>query len=477
MIIFWILAAGLTGLAILFVARPLLSGLASDASPSQSDLNLQIARSRLAELDADLAAGVLDQGQSAAARKDLERELLSDLHDCEWQEGQTLGSPNATIGTPNERAHANRAPWLALVLILAVPTAAVLTYLELGDRAIIPRIETAAVTAAVTEVAPVTDHAVGPEGQSLPSLDTLAQGLAERMQQNPDNLEGWLMLGRTYVAIDQPAKALEAMERAFQLAPDDAGVMIGYAEALAANSNNQLDGQPAELIRDALEREPENASARWLNGMLAFQQERFADAAATWQGILAELDPAGQDAEQMREMIAEARSRGGLPVSEVGAQNTTAPGGASPALPPDAMTSALAQAQVNQADPAIATEPPAAGTGPRIQVSVTLAPELAAQVNPADTLFIYARAAAGPPMPLAVSRIKAADLPATVTLDDSSAVVPAMRLSTFPQVIVGARISKSGQATPTQGDLEGQVGPLDTATPQSVAVTIDRVRP
>jgi len=473
MIIFWILAAGLTGLAILFIARPLLSGLANDASPSQSELNLQIARSRLAELDADLAAGVLDQGQSAAARKDLERELLSDLHDCELQGGQAPGSPSAAIATartPDERAHADRAPWLALVLILAVPTAAVLTYLELGDREIIPRIE----TAAVIEVAPVADHAAGPEGQSLPSLDTLAQGLAERMQQNPDNLEGWLMLGRTYVAIDQPAKALEAMERAFQLAPDDAGVMVGYAEALAANSGNQLDGQPAELIQAALEREPDNASARWLSGMLAFQQARFAEAAATWQGILTELDPAGEDAVQMREMITEARRRGGLPESPSGAQITAAPDAVSPALPPDASP---AQAQVSPADPASGTQATTADNGPRIQVSVTLAPELAAQVNPTDTLFIYARAAAGPPMPLAVSRVTAADLPATVTLDDSSAVVPAMRLSSFPQVIVGARISKSGQATPGQGDLEGQVGPLDTATPQSVAVTIDRIRP
>ncbi|MBV5275536.1 MAG: c-type cytochrome biogenesis protein CcmI [Lamprocystis purpurea] len=476
MIIFWILAAGLTGLAILFIARPLLSGLASDPSPSQSELNLQIARSRLAELDADLAAGVLDQGQSAAARKDLERELLSDLHDCELQGDQAPGSPRSTgARTPDERAHADRAPWLALVLILAVPTAAVLTYLELGDRAIIPRIENAVVAA----VAPTAEHVVGPEGQSLPSLDTLAQGLAERMQQNPDNLEGWLMLGRTYVAIDQPAKALEAMERAFQLAPDDAGVMVGYAEALAANSGNQLDGQPAELIQAALEREPDNASARWLSGMLAFQQARFAEAAATWQGILTELDPAGEDAVQMREMITEARRRGGLPEAQSGAQSSAAPGGSgiSPALPPEAPAAAAAQAQVSQADPAQDTQASAASQGPRIQVSVNLAPELAAQVNPTDTLFIYARAAAGPPMPLAVSRVTAADLPATVTLDDSSAVVPAMRLSSFPQVIVGARISKSGQATPGQGDLEGQVGPLATATPQSVAVTIDRVRP
>jgi cytochrome c-type biogenesis protein CcmH len=179
----------------------------------------------------------------------------------------------------------------------------------------------------------------------------------------------------------------------------------------------------------------------------------------------------------MREMIAEASRRGGLPESPSGTRSSAAPGGISPTLPPDAPAAAAAPAQASQADPAQGIQATAANTGPRIQVSVTLAPELTAQVNPTDTLFIYARAAVGPPMPLAVSRVTAAELPATVTLDDSAAVVPGMRLSSFPRVVVGARISKSGQATPGQGDLEGQIGPLDTTTSQSVAVTIDRVRP
>ena len=412
-------------LAAFFIALPLLRGTISNTnSPlGQGELNLQVFRRRLEELDGDLAAGLLDQGQFEAARHDLERELLSDLKGS-GRSGDATGVGSA--GTDSDATVANRsagpAPWLTLLLVFAVPAAAVLTYVQLGNPQIIPSLETAAIDGA-------PDPATGPDGQQGPALDTLAQGLAERMEQNPDNLEGWLMLGRTYFALEQPAKALQAIERANQLAPDQVAVMLAYAEALAANNGNSLVGRPAELVRTALEREPANPSARWLNGMLAFQQERFADAAGTWQTVLDELDPAAQEAQEMRQMIAEARGRGGLPEIPPQAPSSL------PANPATAASDTTATAGSAAA---------AANAGASLRVSVALAPALSAQVRPDDTVFVFARAADGPPMPLAVSRIKAADLPTTVTLDDSMAMLPSMRLSSFAQVIVGARVSKSG---------------------------------
>jgi cytochrome c-type biogenesis protein CcmH len=442
MIIFWTLAAGLMGLAMFFIALPLLRGPATAAAPGQGELNLMVFRRRLAELDGDLAAGVLDQDQFAAACKDLERELLSDLKAADPNGVATNGPGHTAAPAPSAPTPATgRAPWLTLLLIIAVPTAAVLAYLQLGDPGIIANLEFAS-------TGKTQGHTAGPDGQPVPALDTLVTGLAERLAQDPNNLDGWLMLGRTYFAMEQPAKALEAIERAYQLAPQDAGVMVAYAQALAVNSGNRLDGRPADLIRAAVERDPGNPSVRWLNGMLAYQQGRFNEAVATWQAILDGLDPAGEDAQELRQMIAEARGRGVV---------EEPPAASSPA-----------------ADAGAAATP---GAGPRIEVSVTLAPALAAQASPTDTVFVFARAAAGPPMPLAVARVTVADLPASVTLDDSMAVAPTMRLSTFPQVIVGARVSKSGQATPSPGDLEGQAGPLDAAGTPAVAVTLDRVRP
>ncbi|MFZ0791984.1 MAG: c-type cytochrome biogenesis protein CcmI, partial [Chromatiaceae bacterium] len=222
MTIFWILAAGLMGLAILFVVVPLLRPAHTDRPPDQDALNLQVFQQRLAELDSDLATGFLGQAQYDAARHDLERELLYDLD----------GGP--TSGSRSPRSQPGRAPWLAALLALAVPVGATIAYLQLGDSAIITRVESVAGNAQ----APMA----GADGQQVPPLDVLVQGLAERLEQNPDNLDGWLMLGRTYFAIKQPAKALGAMERAYKLAPKQANVIIAYAEALAANHGNSLAG-------------------------------------------------------------------------------------------------------------------------------------------------------------------------------------------------------------------------------------------
>ncbi len=437
MIIFWILVAGLTGLAVLFIVRPLLRTLVADAALSQGQLNLQVFRRRRDELDGDLAAGVLDQDQYAAALKDLERELLYDLGG-DAAPGDRSASPRADDG---------RAPILALILGVALPVATVLAYLQLGDQGIILRIETAG--GATGEAAP------GADPQATQSLEVLAQGLTERMQMTPDNLDGWLMAGRTYFAIGQPAKALETLERAYQLAPEQASVLAAYAEALGANAGNRLSGRPAELIRTALRLEPTNPNARWLDGMLAYQEERYTAAVQRWQVLLSELDPAGQEAQQLAAMIAEAQGR------------------ASPAAAPASNASATATAPAHAGPAVIATE----DTEARIQVNVTLAPTLTAQAAPDDTVFVCARAPTGPLMPLAVQRLRVADLPATLSLDDSMAVIPTLRLSDYPEVLVSARISKSGQATPSAGDLEGQTGPVKASGGPPVAVAVDRVRP
>lgn len=451
MTIFWILAAGLLGLASLFVALPLLKRRSSPDAPRQDELNLEVFRQRLAELEGDLASGFLDQGQYDAARHDLERELLYDL------DGKlVVATPPAAASTSDG---GTRYPFLALALVALVSAGAVLAYLGLGEREMISRIEAMA--------ALPSPHADGEGDKGAAPLEVLVQGLAERMEKNPENLEGWLMLGRTYFALGQASQARNAMERAYKLAPQEPEVMLAYAQALATSNGNRLEGRPAELIQAALTKDPANPTARWLDGMLAYQQARFADAAGRWQDLIQEMDPASDEAKQLGRLITEARNRAGLPQD-----------GADPER--------LAQAPV-KADPAsqgsqAATTGPAPqavedAAGARIHVTVSLDPSVAAQAAPGDAVFIYARAAAGPPMPLAAQRLRVSDLPVSVTLDDSMAMTPAMRLSSFPQVIVGARISKSGQATPQAGDLEGQSGPIAVADTPQVSVTIDRVRP
>ncbi|MCG6896930.1 MAG: c-type cytochrome biogenesis protein CcmI [Thiocapsa sp.] len=462
MTIFWILAAGLMGLALFFVAWPLLRPETPTSAPEQDELNLQVFNQRIRELDADLAAGSLDQSQYTAARRDLERDLLRDVQ----------GDVAAAVRRPGR----SEGRWLAFVLAVAVPAAAISLYLELGEREMIPHLEGTASGRGKTLASPA--------GQDLPPLEVLVERLEERLQQDPDNLEGWLMIGRTYFTMRQPERALEAVSKAYALAPERTDVTLAYAEAIAANSNNSLEGKPAQLIEQVLAIEPDNPSARWLSGMLYYQRGQFNAAATAWQRLLDEMDPDAPEVEDVRTMIAEARSRAGaLPP---GLPQATGDSPQAPAASPEDMGVDTAATAPSEGAPAVqggevidpvGSETPQQDSGRSLTADVRLAEAILTRADPEDVVFVFARAVAGPPMPLAVQRLQVKDLPAVVTLNDSMAMTPAMSLSSFPQVMIGARISKSGQATPQSGDLEGEAGPIDVDQTAQIAVTIDRIRP
>jgi cytochrome c-type biogenesis protein CcmH len=245
-------------------------------------------------------------------------------------------------------------------------------------------------------------------------------------------------------------------------------VLVAYAKALADSNGNRLGGRPMELLDTVLEIEPGNPNGLWLRGMAAFQANDFQGALARWEPLLARLDPAGQDAAQVKGAMDEARTRAGS--AAPGAKPAQAESATAPSTEaPDPGTAVPQAAPVATQAPA----PQAAG----LTVTVAIDPALAAQVPKDATVFIYAKAVAGPPMPLAAQRVPAAKLPITLTLDDSLAMMPEMRISAFPQVTVGARISRTGQAMPQSGDLEGEVSPIASGQVEPVKVTISRVRP
>ena len=476
MTIFWILAAGLAVLALVFVLPPMLRRDAGLPDLDRDDLNLDVFRQQLAELDGDLALGKLDQGQYDAARRDLERELVHDLEPVAPAKAQ----PPRRTG--NQR-------WAAAVLALAIPALAVALYLKIGTLGIIPKLEAAAQapqSPAQAQTAP--GHATLPDGSPMPPLDALAQQLAERLEQKPDNPTGWVMLARTWFTLGEQGKGMAALERAYAVAPRQPEVLLAYAEALVQANDSQITGRPVQLLDALLVVDPGNLNGLWLRGMAAFQVADYPGALSRWEPLLAALDPAGPDAKELSGLMETARSKAGAvaaggpiagkpvpaPIPAPTPGPTQAPAApvaeqvaAAPVQPP-AQTAPNAppqQAQARVPQPA------------RLTVSVALDSALADQTTPDATVFIYAKAVAGPPMPLAAHKVRVAELPVTLTLDDSMAMMPQMRLSAFPQVTVGARISRTGQAMPQRGDLEGEVSPVASNEAGTVAVTIARVRP
>jgi cytochrome c-type biogenesis protein CcmH len=307
-----------------------------------------------------------------------------------------------------------------------IPVAAVVLYLVVG-----------------TPSALAPQAASGAKHQLTPAdLEAMVAKLAAHLERTPDDPQGWMLLARSYYVMSRYPEAVRAYERAAALVPGDADLLADYADALGMTHGGSLQGKPLELVQRALEIDPRQWKALALAGTAAFDRKDFGAAIAYWERLKRVVPPQSEMGRSVDASLAEARElAGGKP----GAQ-APAPKGA--AAPPTA----------------------------KVAGRVSLAKELAAKAAPTDTVFIFARAVSGPPMPLAVLRKQVKDLPAEFTLDDSMALAPNLRLSGFPEVVVGARISRSGGATPQTGDLQGLSRPVKLGA-TGVAVVIDTALP
>ena len=292
---------------------------------------------------------------------------------------------------------------------------------------------------ATTYFAIGTPAALDPAQREMPrTLEDAIVKLEGELQRDPNQVEGWRLLARAYIAQGNAAKASDALARALKLAPDDPDLLAEGAEmrALAA-PERRFDAEGVAMLRHAIELQPMHQRARWFLGIAQRQASQPAEAARTWEPLLSVVDAAA--AAPLRAQIDAARAEAGL----------------SP------LPAATAAAQT-----------PAQGG---LKVKVSVAPELAAKIPPNATLFVIARQAGGPPMPVAVEKLPAAGFPREVVLDDGDSPMPTMKLSQLEAVDVLARISASGDAMPKSGDLEAKAKPSKTSG--AIELVIDSVRP
>ncbi len=276
--------------------------------------------------------------------------------------------------------------------------------------------------------------------ESTPAtLDEALQRLEAEMQRNPNAAEGWLLLARSYASQERYPEARDAMARLVKLVTDNPDLLVEAAQARAmADPEKHMDDEAVALLQQALSTHPDHQRAHWYLGIAQRQRGQHAEAAATWEAILPQVDE--RTALALREQIDQARNAAGLPL--------------------------LAEAQ-----PAEQATPAAAATT-LLTVTVELAPELQGELAPGDTLFVFARQIDGPPMPVAAKRLPASGFPLTVELSDDDSPMPTLKLSQLEQVHLVARISRSGSATPQSGDL--QSGPV-TAQPGNAGVHALRI--
>ena len=384
------------------------------------EVNTQIARDRLSELKQLLEKGELSQQDFEHAKQELENNLALDL--------AVSADNQQQIGEQNSKP-------VALLLLIAVPVVSVLLYMQLGQFDAIDG-----------------KNIQQPVAKDVPklSMEEAVVQLAARLESEPDNAEGWFMLARTYMTMKRYDEAVVAYKKTTELVTDNANVLVRYADALAMSRKGSLAGEPRAAIEKALTIEPDNQQALWMAGMAAVEAKEFKLALRHFLILQPMLANNPEYLSQPHSLIAKAEQ---------------------------ILTSAEADAVAKSVADEVGSKPDQVVALAEIQVSVSLGDEIKDKVSANDVVFVYAKAVNGPPMPLAASKQSVSSLPFTISLNDEMAIMPAMKLSNFDRVIVGAKISKSGVAGSAAGDLYGEVSNVEVKPGQKVSLVINKIKP
>ena len=309
------------------------------------------------------------------------------------------------------------APVTATLLAVLIPLAALGLYLFLGHPSALDP-SPGLMAQQLTSAQP-----------SAPDVDAMLSKLRERLLERPDDVRGWTLLANALMSTGRYPEAVTAYERLVQLEPRSPEFLVRLADALAMSNNGSLAGQATQLITEALALDPEQIQGLWLAGIAAEERGEPIQALDFWR----RLEPLVVD---QPELLSEVRVMIGRASTEL---------------------------QKNQAQMA---EP--------LRIAVSITPDLLGSVTSEDTLFLYARVPDGPPMPVAARKLPALPLPRQIILDDRATVMTGGSLLDHRQLVVGAHISRSGNAMKSSGDLLGMTNPFDPAQTQELAVVVNK---
>lgn len=377
---------------------------------SQAKANAKVYRDQILDLDREHESGHISDAEWQQSRDELSMRLLEDT--------SAQDDPAAKQEKP--------ALWTAVILAVALPMASMGMYLWMGEPEALNPLSVKA-----------------PEKADQVELAKMAENLAAKLNEKSDNLQGWVMLGRTYRTLENFDAAVSAYDRALKLSADD-DLKLERVEVLAMKSRGNFEGEPWNVIREILQRDPQNYGALLMAGSASYSHEKYADALKYWQQARQPLAADNPDVASLDEAIESVQKKLGLPASP---KVATSP------------VQATSQAS-SQASEANAKKGTAANSGLTVSGQVSMAQALQGKAKPGDVVFIYATPANGERMPLAIFKTTVSQLPMAFTLDDTTAMTPERKLSSAGEVLVKVRVSKSGNAMPQSGDLSGTLGPV-----------------
>ncbi len=410
---FIIIAAIITLVALGILVLPLLRT-RNTVSYERQAQNIHYAKERLEELEAQLKNASISATDYEALKLEIESTLAHDIDIAN----------NSTDEQTDGPRQSNK---LAIgLLTIFLPLSALGFYLVVG-----------------------TPESIVPASQTQPTQDqvqNLVSGLEQRLEQTPDDLEGWQLLSQTYLTLGRYADAQRGYQRVLTLGGETAHTYASLADATALAAGGEITDEVTKYVERALTINKDNRQALWLAGLGAAQTGDQANAKKYWNRLIPLLDDAPQQQEELRAIIRD--NFGDQANGNIASQETPLEG---------------------------SSPEPAIGSQAGLTIAVSLNPEIAQLADANDFVFIFARAQQGPPAPLAVKRLRVADLPTTVTLSDSDAMVAPMTLSKFEDVLVSARVSKSGQPVAQSGDLQSDLVATKNTATQTIELTISNI--
>ncbi len=438
-ITFWILMILMLLLAIGLLVYPLLKT-RQQTSLAYKDSNLKINDEKIKELDLDLKEGRIDQDFYKAAREELDRELLIDIP-AESKETVSLQNVDAA------RSHST----LALVIAVFVPVLVLLIYLDLG----MPE----------TSEQSFAANAQPAQKEEVPSIDEMARQLEERLSKDGGTVEDWIMLGRAHKFLGDNGQAAKAFAVALEQDENNAQLMLETAEVLALDNNRVFADDARALVLKAHALEPDNANTLWFAGVAEYQYENYHEAIAHLTKLLPAVTGEEEIANSIKAIVIKSRQALIAAGEEVPELEMLLAQHGQPAKAEKTEMAAVSQPSVN--DSSVAS----------LQVSVNVSDQIRARFKASDVVFVYAKAKQGPRMPLAAQRVTLSDLPITILLDDSMAMVEGMNMSAFNELVVSARVSRSGSAIAQSGDYIGQRDVSGDGMNGAISIEIDRAVP
>lgn len=417
MVIFWVICTLLILVALVIILPSLL---AKDAvnDIDREKINRLVYEKKIDELKQDLGNDTIDIEQFEIAKSDLHRTLIDDIS----------GQKELKLNYSNKI--------LPFIIVLAVPLVAIIIYLKLNNGLILLSTD-------------FQNQLQTDQQDQMQSIENAISSLEDKLKKNPNDIDGWVMLGRSYLMLERYEHAIDAYQRANELSNSaDPAILVSYGEARVFASGQKIDQRSRSLFEKALLVDPGYEKALWYAGLAAYQMDDYEASIKHWEKLIQNVPTEQQEVRSALEIyLNDAKQKAGIEVVS-GGESSKSP-----------------------------VENTALNNKASITVNVSLSDALRNKITDTDILFIYARAISGPRMPLALVKLTAQDLPTTVILDDSVAMMPSMALSSLDQVEVVARISKSGQALMQSGDIFGKVQPVSTNMSETVDVIIDRAEP